>query len=111
MNPRSSFGRLCNFSIPYRATLLGLALSVWISPAVCGEIHDAARTGDLSRVKALVKSNPELTFAQDGFGLTPVHHAVLGSQKDVVDFLLASNADITVADYRGATPLHAAVAV
>lgn len=83
MNP--SFGRLRLFSVPCRAALLVLAAFVWNSPAICGEIHDAARAGDLSRVKTLVKSNPDLVVAQDGFGLTPAHHAVIGGHEDVVD--------------------------
>lgn len=42
-------------------TVVALA---WRSPAFCGEIHDAARLGDLVKVKALLKANPDLAFSR-----------------------------------------------
>jgi hypothetical protein len=54
-------------------TLVTLACSI---PAFCGEIHDAAETGDLAKVKALLKENPALISSKDNFGKTPLHIAV-----------------------------------
>jgi hypothetical protein len=43
----------------------GLALS---SLAFCGEIHDAAKSGDLEKVKALLKDKRGLVFSKDNGG-------------------------------------------
>jgi hypothetical protein len=42
-----------------------LVTLVWSSPALCGEIHDAAWRGDLDEVKALLKENSDLVFTKD----------------------------------------------
>ncbi|MGA2086940.1 MAG: hypothetical protein ABSG60_15630 [Terracidiphilus sp.] len=50
----SSFSRrLCHSPYPCRATV-ALAVLAWSSLAFCGEIHDAARDGDLGRVRVLL---------------------------------------------------------
>jgi len=41
--------------------LLCLVLA-WIIPAFGDEIHEAAKNGDLEKVKALLKGNPDLVF-------------------------------------------------
>lgn len=38
-------------------------------------LHEAAWEGDLEKVKALVKDNPDLVFGQDIHGRTPLHCA------------------------------------
>jgi ankyrin repeat protein len=86
-------------------TLIALA---WSSLAFCGEIHDAAKSGDLEKVKTLLKANPDLVFSKDTNGWTPLH---LASTKAVAEFLLANKADVN--DNKngyGWTPLHAAAA-
>ena len=50
--------------------LVTLALS---SFAFCGEIHDAAAKGDLAKVKALLKANPELANDKVCGGKTSLH--------------------------------------
>jgi hypothetical protein len=42
----------------------------WSSLAFCGEIHDAIRNGDLARVQALLKDNPDLANSKDRGGRT-----------------------------------------
>ena len=37
-------------------------------------IHDAAESGDLEAVKALVRANPDVVFSKDRNGLTPLHY-------------------------------------
>ena len=39
-----------------RVMLVVLLTLVWSSLAFCGEIHDAAESGDLEKVKALLKA-------------------------------------------------------
>jgi len=61
--------RLCSSPIRRRAAVLLVALA-WSSLAFCGEIHQAARIGDLAKVEALLKDNPDLVFAKDKGGDT-----------------------------------------
>ena len=65
-----------------------LVALVWSSLAFCGEIHDAARNGDLAKVKALLKENPDLVSSKDDDGTTPLHQAAIGGHRDVAEFLL-----------------------
>jgi ankyrin repeat protein len=85
-----------------------LVALAWSSPAFCGEIHDAARDGNLEKVKALLKGNPDLVFSKDDQGETPLHFAANLGHKDVVEFLLAKKADVNAKANNGWTPLYVA---
>ena len=65
------FGRFWHSLIPQRAAVVLVGL-VWSSLALCGEIHDAAQSGDLEKVKALLKANPDLVFSKDTNGWPPL---------------------------------------
>ena len=85
-------------------TLVTLA---WSGLAFCGEIHDAARAGDLEKVKALLKTNPDLVFTNDDkFGGTPLVFAAEKGHKDVAELLLANKANVDARVIDGETPLH-----
>lgn len=43
--------------------------------ASADEIHDAAKNGDVAKVKALLNKNPELLHAKTSEGKTPLHMA------------------------------------
>ncbi|MFZ0940631.1 MAG: ankyrin repeat domain-containing protein [Candidatus Sulfotelmatobacter sp.] len=58
-----------------------------------GEIREAAGNGDLARVQALLKHNPDLVFSTDRRGNTPLHAAAFSGQSDVAELLLANKAD------------------
>ena len=85
--------------------LVALALS---SLAFCGEIHDAAKAGDLEKVKALLKGNPKLVFSKDTNpnGMMPLHWAASEGRKAVAELLLANKAEVNAKDNFGMTPLH-----
>jgi hypothetical protein len=73
-----------------------------------GEIHVAAQRGDVEKVKALLKGNPNLVFSQDNKGDTALHWAASNDHKEVAELLIASKADVNARDNKGWTPLHAA---
>lgn len=73
-------------------------------------IQDAAAIGDLERVKAMLKDDPDLVFSRDFGGDTALHCAVMQGRTDIVKLLLANKAEVNVmANNSGWTPLHMAV--
>ena len=72
------------------------------------EIDDAARNGDLEKVKTLLKDNPDLVSSKDKWDRTPLHWAAFGGHKDVATLLLASKAEVNAKAIAGRTPLHLA---
>ncbi len=101
-------------SMKFRLTKIGLsaflACFAWSHSAFSNEIDKAAATGNLQKVTALLKANPDLVFDKNVGGYSPLHVAALNGQMNVVKLLLASNADVNAKGSTGDTPLHFAVA-
>jgi ankyrin repeat protein len=72
--------------------VLQITLALIIS-AFCGEIHDAAKAGDLAKVKALLENNPDLVLTTHR-GLAPLHYAAQNGHQGVAELLLAKGADV-----------------
>jgi ankyrin repeat protein len=67
-------------------------------------IHDAAKCGDVEKVKSLLMDNPACVYDRKR-GWTPLHWAAFNGHKDTADLLLASKADVNAADGNAQTPL------
>ena len=92
-------------------TILGILLMA-LAPsgfARGGEIHDAARTGNVERIQALVQKDPGLLRAKDEHGATALFTAAMCGEEAAARRLLAMGADPDATADNGATPLHAAV--
>jgi ankyrin repeat protein len=101
------FSRICHVSLPRRALMMFLLITLaWNSLAFCGEIHDAARDGDLGKVKALLKTGPDLVSGKDDFSRTPLHYAAQYGHRAVAELLLSNKAEVNAKDNYGQTPLH-----
>ncbi|MGD0831462.1 MAG: ankyrin repeat domain-containing protein [Terracidiphilus sp.] len=100
-----------NLSHRFAAVLFALTALVAVRSGFCSAIDDAARTGDLAKVQALVQANPSVVSSTDEkYGQTPLHIAAFNDHKDVAEFLLAHNADVNAKAKNGSTPLHLAAA-
>jgi ankyrin repeat protein len=87
-----------------------VVLMVWASCAIglCGEIDDAARTGDLAKVKALLKENPALVSSTFFDGWMPLHEAADNGYFAMAKVLVANGADLDVRAKGGRSPLYLA---
>ncbi len=80
----------------------------WSSQVFCGEIHDAAKNGDLEKIKALLKDNPNLVSSKDtnNINATPLYIAAAFGQTNVIKLLLANKADVNAGADNDVTPLQ-----
>jgi ankyrin repeat protein len=95
-----------NFILSLALALSALAWSSVAPQARGGEIHEAAKAGDLEKFKALVEEIPELVCAKDNRGMTPLHFAAENGSKRIVELLLAKGAEVNVRDSDGRTALE-----
>ncbi|MGB8951355.1 MAG: ankyrin repeat domain-containing protein [Candidatus Aminicenantales bacterium] len=87
-----------------------LAMIIFSAEAYAGDIHDAAKKGDLERVKALVAKDPECVSAKTERGTTPLHYACMSKNLGVVEFLIEKGADVNAQNDSLYVPLHYAAA-
>ncbi|XP_048468080.1 ankyrin repeat and SAM domain-containing protein 1A-like [Rhincodon typus] len=96
------------------------------------ELLEAARTGNVAVVEKLLSGRHRLSAGSGGTvslpqlsnllsiwrgpnvncvdtsGYTPLHHAALNGQREVVEMLLKNEASTNIADNKGCYPLHLA---
>lgn len=76
-----------------------------VSASPSEDFHDAAKKGDLDRVKEILAKNPELLNAVDSFDRTPLFQAIFSRQDGVIRFLIAQGADVLRPNKEGVSPL------
>ncbi|HSQ35662.1 MAG TPA: ankyrin repeat domain-containing protein [Candidatus Binatia bacterium] len=85
--------------------MLIVLLALSFSPLRAAEIHEAVRKGDLAGVQGMLTKDPGLLNARDDQGRTPLLTAIASRQEEVFKTLLASGADVRLADRDGVPPL------
>jgi pectate lyase len=71
-------------------------------------LHDAAASGDVQELKALISRGVDVNIRERDVS-APLHRAAQHGHVQFVEILLAEGADIDAGDYTGATPLYYAV--
>ena len=72
------------------------------------QIFDAVKRGDYQETERLLSNNPNLAYARDNFGGTPLHVASFEGHTPIVQLLIDNNANPNAVDYNQRTPLHIA---
>ncbi len=74
------------------------------------DISDAAQSGNLDRLRDLVRGSRDMANLPDEGGYTPLHYAAYFGHADVARFLIETGAEVSVTsmDPLRNTPLHAA---
>src|SRR6266568_3903457 len=69
------------------------------------DLIEAAKRGDLERVKRILETDDRLANLKDESGATPLHYAAMNGYRQIVQLLLERGADINSTDSQfGATP-------
>jgi ankyrin repeat protein len=72
------------------------------------DIFVASAIGDFDKAERLLKENPKLVKAKDGYRTTPLHRAARHGHKQIAELLLAHGADVNATGTYDSTPLHRA---
>lgn len=73
------------------------------------EVFEAARTGNLGKIKELYAKDPLIIKSKTITGETPLHIAAFAGKKDIAGFLIAKGAELNVKDASNNTPLTNAI--
>jgi ankyrin repeat protein len=68
-------------------------------PSFAGPLQDAARKGDVKKIKELLQSDPKLVADKDSNGDTALHQAALHGQLAAAQALIDAGADVNAKNY------------
>lgn len=77
---------------------------------LAGQIHEAAKRGDIQTVRDLVQKGAKINEDLDEYGATALHWSAVKGHKDVAEFLIGKGAIVDQKNRDGDTALHLAVA-
>jgi ankyrin repeat protein len=81
----------------------------WYTLTYAGAVHEAAKSGDIAALKALLDKDQALLYSQDELGKTPLHWATGRGQLETMKVLLDTyHVDVNVRNKNQGTPLHVA---
>ncbi|UCD24646.1 MAG: ankyrin repeat domain-containing protein [Gemmatimonadota bacterium] len=89
-----------------RSVSLLLLFSIVAVPLYAQTIFDAARDGDVERLRELIAADSSLVRATDGDGRTALHHAANRGRVAAARMLLGCGAEIDALEEDRETPLH-----
>ena len=69
------------------------------------QLHEAAKTGKIDKVRKLLKEGRPVDALDSRFGLTPLHFAVRNARVEVAQLLLENGASLTQPSTQGITPI------
>jgi ankyrin repeat protein len=72
--------------------------------AVAEPLHEAAKEGDLAKVKSLIAEVSDVNVSDEN-GITPFHLAAFGGHKDATELLNLKGANVNAADKKEDSPL------
>ena len=87
--------------------LILLSILIFTSTIIASEIHDAARAGDLEKVKQLIKADKSILKVPEG-EISPLHTAAYDGQTEIAMYMIKKGADVNAKKEGGSTPLHGA---
>ena len=74
------------------------------------DIFEAAKAGDLTRVRELIAADPTIVNLRDDTQKTPLHIAAENGHLDIVQIFICGGVDLNAVDENKNTPLHLAAA-
>jgi len=96
-----------------RSGILVAVLGFFLVLVMCATttgIHDAAKRGDINKVKSLLEEKPEWINSENEYAQTPLHSAADGDSREIAELLIVNGADVNAKDKSGQTALmHAAM--
>ncbi|MCP4725472.1 MAG: hypothetical protein GY863_10570 [bacterium] len=73
------------------------------------DIFEAVKKGRKSEVESFLEKDPESVKANDESGNTPLHYAAYSGKNDIIELLIANNAELNIRNHGGSAPIHLAV--
>lgn len=69
-------------------------------------IFDAIERGDTAQIATIIKNDINTLNVKDGDNRTPLHHASIAGNMNIVKILIDNGASLNPQDYQGFTPIH-----
>lgn len=93
-----------------KKALIGTLFMICFACVCClaDEIHEAARRGDLEKLKLILKKNPSAIGSLDKNMNTPLHLAIDNKKLKAAQLLIKNGAKVNTVNYKKETPLHIA---
>lgn len=89
--------------------LILLIVLLFVMFAGADDIHSVVQQGDLTKTQSLIAKDPALLNSKTEDGSTPLHVAIMGGHKELMEYIIQEGANIDAQDKEGRTPLLNAI--